>query len=241
MSALSLHLEQFLAELMHKPLLGLLFTLVTYQAALWLYQHCNRNALLHPITTCAMVITPLLHWSGISYPEYVAANEFIYFLLGPTTVALAIPLYNEFHHIRKLALPLLVTVLVGSVVASVSAVGIAWFIGADTTTLLSLAPKSVTTPIAIGIAENIGALTTLTTGIVVFTGVIGGLMSPIVFYLLRLRDERLQGIVLGLNAHGVGTAKSFEISPSAGAFATLSMGLTGTFTALVLPYIVALF
>ncbi len=231
----------FALELMQTPLFGLLLTLLVYQASLWFYDFCGRRAFVHPVAVSSVVIAAILKFSGVSYATYVEANELIYFLLGPTTVALAVPLYREFHHIRKLALPVIVTVLVGAIFAAASAVGIAWLMGANEQTLLSLAPKSVTTPIAIGIANNIGALPTLTTGVVVFTGVIGVLLSPIVFYLLQLRDPRLQGIVLGLNAHGVGTARSFEVNPTTGAFATLAMGLTGTFTALTLPYLVVLF
>ncbi|MGH1372053.1 MAG: LrgB family protein [Cellvibrionaceae bacterium] len=234
-------LMSFVDSVIQTPLFGLLLTLVIYQISLWFYDFCGRRAFVHPVAVSSVVIAALLKSTGISYADYVKANELIYFLLGPTTVALAVPLYREFHHIRKLALPVVVTVLIGAVFAGASAVGIAWLMGANEQTLLSLAPKSVTTPIAIGIANNIGALPTLTTGVVVFTGVIGVLLSPIVFYLLQLRDPRLQGIVLGLNAHGVGTARSFEINPTTGAFATLAMGLTGTFTALTLPYLVVLF
>jgi predicted murein hydrolase (TIGR00659 family) len=234
-------LQSFLGNLTQTPLFGLLLTLVIYQLSLWFYDFCGRRAFVHPVAVSSSVIALILKFSGISYSDYVDANQLIYFLLGPTTVALAVPLYREFHHIRKLALPVVVTVLIGGVFAGASAVIIAWLMGANEQTLLSLAPKSVTTPIAIGIASNIGALPTLTTGVVVFTGVIGVLLSPVVFYLLQLKDPRLQGIVLGLNAHGVGTARSFEINPTTGAFATLAMGLTGTFTALTLPYLVTLF
>ncbi|WP_439134662.1 LrgB family protein [Pseudomaricurvus sp.] len=235
------HLLTFWNSLIHKPLFGLLLTLVVFQGALWFYNLCGRRAFVHPVAVSSVVIAAFLKFGGIPYREYVQANDLIYFLLGPTTVALAIPLYREFHHIRKLAFPVLLTVLLGGVFAAVSAVGIAWMMGANEQVLLSLAPKSVTTPIAIGIANNIGALTTLTTGVVVFTGVIGVLLSPVVFYLLQLHDPRAQGIVLGLNAHGVGTARGFELNATTGAFATLAMGLNGAFTALTLPYIVPLF
>lgn len=241
MSSLIDQLQQLASDLLHKPLFGLLLTLLVYQLALWFYNICGRRAFVHPVATSSIVIAALLKLTNIPYQSYVESNDIIYFLLGPTTVALAVPLYREFHHIRKLAMPVLVTVVVGGVFASASAVAIAWFMGAPKQVLLSLTPKSVTTPIAIGIADNIGALTTLTTGVVVFTGVIGVLLSPIVFYLLQLRDPRLQGVILGLNAHGVGTARSFESHPTTGAFATLAMGLTGAFTALTLPYLVVLF
>lgn len=235
------HLLDFGNSLIHKPLFGLLLTLVVFQTSLWFYNACGRRAFVHPVAVSSVTIAALLKFGDIPYREYVQANNLIYFLLGPTTVALAIPLYREFHHIRRLALPVLLTVLLGGIFAAASAVGIAWMMGANEQVLLSLAPKSVTTPIAIGIANNIGALTTLTTGVVVFTGVIGVLLSPVVFYLLQLHDPRAQGVVLGLNAHGVGTARSFELSATNGAFATLAMGLNGAFTALTLPYIVPLF
>lgn len=235
------HLLSFWNSLIHKPLFGLLLTLVVFQIALRFYNVCGRKAFVHPVAVSVVIIAAFLKFNHISYREYVQANDLLYFLLGPTTVALAIPLYREFHHIRKLALPVLITVLVGGCFAAASAVGIAWLMDADKQVLLSLAPKSVTTPIAIGIAQNIGALTTLTTGVVVFTGVIGVLLSPVVFYLLQLHDPRAQGLVLGLNAHGIGTARGFEINATNGAFATLAMGLNGAFTALTLPYIVPLF
>ena len=232
-------LELFIDGLAQKPLFGLLVTLLVYQGALWLYNRCNRLALVHPVAVSAVVIAALLKLSGISYRDYVSANQLIYFLLGPTTVALAIPLYNEFHVLRRQALPILATVVFGAIAAPAAAVAIAWSMGASDEVLLSLAPKSVTTPIAIGIADKIGAMTTLTTGVVVFTGIIGVLLSPAVFYITRLGDTQLQGVVMGVNAHGIGTARCFEIGSGSGAFATMAMGLTGTFTALTLPYLVS--
>lgn len=237
--SLWLQLQSLWAHLSHLPLFGLLLSLLCYQAGLLIYQRVGRNVILHPVVTASLAIALLLNLLNIPYKEYLQANQLLYFLLGPATVALAIPLYQEFHHIRRLALPILVTVAMGATFASVSAVAIAYWLGGSETTLLSLAPKSVTTPIALGVSENIGGLPALTTGVVVFTGVIGTLLSPVVFYLLRLRDPRQQGIVLGINAHGVGTARGFEINASTGAFASLAMGMTGAFTALTLPYIVA--
>lgn len=241
MHDLILYLQNFWQNLLHKPLFGLLLTLVVYQAALWFYDLCGRRALVHPVAVGSLGVAALLKLTGIPYREYLQDNELIFFLLGPTTVALAIPLYREFHHIRKLALPVLVSVILGGIFAAASAVGIAWLMGANEQVLLALTPKSVTTPIAIGIAHNIGALTSLTTGVVVFTGVVGVILSPVVFYLLQLHDPRGQGVVLGLNAHGVGTARGFELNPTTGAFATLAMGLNGAFTALTLPYVIHYF
>jgi predicted murein hydrolase (TIGR00659 family) len=230
-------LWQHLSQL---PLFGLLLTLLAYQLGLMVYQRFGRNILLHPITTAAIVISVILTSFNIPYREYLQANQLLHFLLGPATVALAIPLYQEFHNIRRMALPILVTVVVGGSFAAASAVAIAHGLGGTGTTLLSLFPKSVTTPIAMGVSESIGGLPTLTAGVVVFTGIIGALLSPLAFALVRLNDPRQQGVVLGINAHGVGTARAFELNPSSGAFASLAMGLTGAFTALTLPYLVVM-
>jgi len=240
MNELLSHAQQFWLNLQHKPLFGLLLSLCVYQLALMLYQYFNRRVILHPVTTGSIVIALILHGLDISSRDYLNGNQLLYFLLGPATVALAIPLHQQFHHIRKLMLPVLITVAVGAVFAPAIAVGVAAIMGGSDEVLLALYPKSVTTPIALGIADIIGALPGLTTGVVVFTGVIGSLLSPVVFYFLKLHDPRLQGIVLGLNAHGVGTARAFEINPTVGAFASLAMGLTGAFTALIMPYAVRL-
>lgn len=224
-----------------KPLFGLFVSLVAYQLALMFYQFCDRRVIAHPVSVGSVIIAIILYVWDIPYEQFKGANELLYLLLGPATVALAVPLYQQSHHTRKLTLPVLITVLIGGAFAAIAAVAIAWIMGGSDETLLALAPKSVTTPIALGVAEAIGALPELTTGVVVFTGVIGALMTPYVFSITKLTDPRLQGVVLGINAHGVGTARAFEISSSCGAFASLAMGLTGTFTALVLPYLITLF
>jgi len=241
MNTLTQHAQDFWHALQHRALFGLLLTLVAYQLGLWLYQYSGRKILLHPLVLSVIAISMTLQLIDLPYAQYLKANELLYFLLGPATVALAIPLHQEFHNLRKLALPALLTIVIGGSFAAAAAVSIAWALGGSDIVLLSLSPKSVTTPIALSISETINALPSLTTAAVVFTGIAGVLMSPLAFYLLRLHDPRLQGIVLGINAHAVGTARSFEQNPTMGAFSSLAMGLTGAFTALALPYLVTLF
>lgn len=240
MNELMTQAHQFWLSLQGKPLFALLLSVGAYQLALQLYQYFNRRVIFHPVTTGSIAIALILNTLDISYRDYLSGNQLLYFLLGPATVALAVPLHQQFHHIRKLMLPVLITVAIGAVAAPAIAVAVAAAMGGSDDILLALYPKSVTTPIALGIADLIGALPGLTTGVVVFTGVIGALISPVVFYLLKLHDPRLQGLVLGLNAHGVGTARGFEINPTVGAFASLAMGLTGAFTALIMPYVIQL-
>ncbi|MCV6626855.1 MAG: LrgB family protein [Cellvibrionaceae bacterium] len=226
------------AQLQISALSALLLTLGAYQLGLWCYQKSGRLMLLHPVVIGACVIAAYLFYFGIPYRAYQQASSLFYFLLGPATVALAIPLYQEFRHIRQRAKPVLLTVGLGALIAAASAVTIAYSLGADEQVLRSLAAKSVTTPIALGIVDKIGGLANLTTGVVVFTGILGALMAPLAFKLTHLNDPRLQGIVLGINAHGIGTAIAFEQGHSKGAFASLAMGLTGAFTALTLPYLI---
>jgi predicted murein hydrolase (TIGR00659 family) len=222
------------------PLLGLTLTLVAYQAAYWIYQRAGFNPLLNPVLLAIIMLVTALHVTGTSYATYFDGAQFVHFLLGPATVALAVPLYLQFDRLRKLALPLAGALLAGSFTAIVSAVGIAWLLGAADTTLLSVAPKSVTAPIAMGIAEKIGGIPSLTAVMVIMTGVSGAMMAKYVLDALRITDHGVRGFAAGVAAHGIGTARAFQVSEQAGAFAGLGMGLNGLLTAILMPLMLAL-
>jgi putative effector of murein hydrolase len=134
-----------------------------------------------------------------------------------------------------MALPLIVALFAGSITAALSAVGIAKLLGATPATVFSLAPKSVTTPIAMGVAEQIGGIPSLTAVLVILTGIIGAMGFPTLFKLLRISDHAAQGFAVGVAAHGLGTARAFLISEEMGAFSALAMGLNGLLTAVLLP------
>lgn len=214
-------------------------TLLAYQIGVWIYQRSGRKLWLHPLLSGSILIAVGLKITGVDYSHYKTANGLFYQLLGLATVGLALPLHREFHQLKGIFLPVAGTIAIGSVFACAAALALAALAGASAELLLALAPKSVTTPIALGIAEEIGANGSLTTGVVIFTGVVGALISPLVFKLTGLSDPRGQGLILGINAHGVGTARGFEINSTVGAFASLAMGLTGAFTALWLPFLAA--
>jgi predicted murein hydrolase (TIGR00659 family) len=220
----------------------LILTLAIFSVSFWLFRQCKAlpaiHSLLHPLVTAPLLIGGLLLVLDIDYSQYRHANSPFFFLLGTATVALAIPLHQQFHHIRTLAKPLLLTLLFGANFAVISALAIAWALGASVDTLISLTPKSVTTPIALGITEKIGGQPGLTAGIVVFTGVVGAICGPWIFRWLKITDDRIAGFVMGISAHGIGTARAFEISSRCGAFSSLGLGLTGTLTAILLPWIV---
>lgn len=217
------------------PLLGLTLTLLAYQAAYWLYQRAGFNPLLNPVLLAIVMLVTALSITGTPYATYFDGAQFVHFLLGPATVALAVPLYLQFERLRKLALPLAGALLAGSVTAIVSAVGIAWLLGAGEATLLSVAPKSVTAPIAMGIAEKIGGIPSLTAVLVIMTGVSGAMMAKYVLDALRIADHGVRGFAVGVAAHGIGTARAFQVSEQAGAFAGLGMGLNGLITAVLMP------
>src|SRR5690606_1069199 len=189
-----------------EPLLWLTVTLAVFIASTWLNARLGGHPLAHPVLLAMLALIALLLLTGTRYETYFEGAQFIHFLLGPATVALAIPLHDNLHQIRRMLLPLALACLVGVAVAVSSAVGLAWLAGARGQTLLSIAPKSVTTPIAMGIAEQVGGIPSLAAGIVLVTGAVGAVAAGPLFRLARIRDERAQGFALGVAAHGFGTA-----------------------------------
>jgi predicted murein hydrolase (TIGR00659 family) len=217
------------------PLLGLTVTLLAYQGAFWIYQRSGCNPLANPVLIAVTALVAFLSLTGTSYETYFAGAQFVHFLLGPATVALAIPLYMQFRRVRAMLLPVVVGLLAGSLTAILSAVLIGRLFGASLSTQLSLAPKSVTTPIAMGIAERIGGIPSLTAVLVIVTGIIGAVGARYVFDAMKLRDPAIRGFAIGVASHGIGTARAFQVNEQSGAFAALAMGLNGALTALLVP------
>jgi predicted murein hydrolase (TIGR00659 family) len=217
------------------PLLGLTITLLAYQGAFWIYQRSGCNPLANPVLIAVTVLVLFLTLTATSYETYFEGAKFVHFLLGPATVALAIPLYMQLHRVRAMLLPVVVGLLVGSLTAAISAVLVGRLFGASLSTQLSLAPKSVTTPIAMGIAERIGGIPSLTAVLVIITGILGAVGARYVFDAMKLRDPAIRGFAIGVASHGIGTARAFQVNEQSGAFAALAMGLNGALTAILVP------
>lgn len=226
-----------MSGLFHSPVFGLLLTLASYRAALWLYGKVNNLPLFHPFIVASIPVIVILPLAGISYSEYREQTSILSFLLGPATVALAWPLYRQLHTVRSVWKPVIATTIIGAALAAGLSVGLAWWLGAPEQVVGSLAPKSITTPIAVEVTLATGGLVSLAAGAVAITGIVGALLGGLVFRLLRVRDDRIRGFALGLVAHAIGTARAFEFSERAGAFAGLALGLTGLVTALALPWL----
>ena len=227
-------------QLSASPLFGLSITLLAYLAGMWLFKRSRQHPLANPVLVAIVLISLLLWVTRTPYPRYFDSAQFIHFLLGPATVALAVPLHAYWRRLRQMALPLIVALFAGSATAAFSAMGLAWLLGASPETVFSLGPKSVTTPIAMGIAEQIGGIPSLTAVLVVLTGILGTIGFPGFFRLLKIRNPAAQGFAVGLTAHGLGTARAFLVSEEMGAFSALGMGLNGILTAFLLPALLTL-
>jgi predicted murein hydrolase (TIGR00659 family) len=223
------------------PLLGLTATLLAYQLAYALYARAKFNPLVNPVAISVAVLVLILTVTGTPYQTYFDGAQFVHFLLGPATVALAIPLYQQLEKLRRNWIAFLVGSLAGSAAAVITAMGVARLLGASMPTILSLAPKSVTTPIAMGISEKIGGLPSLTAVLVIATGILGAILARGILNLMRVTDQSTRGFALGVTAHGIGTARAFQVSQEMGAFAGLAMGMSGVLTAVLLPLALKLF
>jgi predicted murein hydrolase (TIGR00659 family) len=222
------------------PLVGLTITLVAYSLAYRLYLLASSSPLLHPVLTSVGMLILFLLATDTSYGDYFEGGQFVHFLLGPATVALAVPLYQQLDKLKRLWLPVSLALLGGVAVGGLSSVGIASLLDASPVTQMSLAPKSVTAPVAMGISEQIGGLPTLTAVLVVLTGILGAVLGTRLFALLKIRDDAIRGIAMGVTAHGIGTARAFQVSREMGAFSGLAMALSAFLTAILLPWLLRL-
>ncbi|GGD36584.1 LrgB family protein [Sinisalibacter lacisalsi] len=223
------------------PLLWLAATLVAYAVGDGLSRAAGRASIVNPVLIAVVLLAGLLMITGTSYETYFEGAQFVHFMLGPATVALAVPLYANRARIRAAFLPMLAALLAGSVTAIVAALAIAGAMGIDGKTLAALAPKSATAPVALGVAETIGGSPTLTAVLVILTGITGAVIAGPVLDLLRIRDPRARGFATGTAAHGIGTARAFMESETAGAFSGIGMGLNALLTALIAPIIIQFF
>lgn len=228
------------AELLETPLFGITLTLLIYTLSQKLYLRIGK-VWANPVLVSIVSIILLLQGSGIEYRDYAHGGDVLVFLLGPSVVALAIPLYQRRDEIWQRKRPIMVGIFAGSLVSIISACGLAWVLGGSREVILSLAPKSVTTPIAISIVDKIGGIAPLTAALVVLTGCIGAVCGPEFCKRIGITSPVATGLAVGTSAHGIGTARMLEVDRLAGAVAGLAIGLNGLMTAFLLPILMAIF
>ena len=221
------------------PLLWLTATLAAYLIGHAAFQASGEKPFVNAVLIAIILLGAALTLSGTPYATYFEGAQFVHFLLGPATVALAFTLWFNCAAIRRALIPMAAALIAGSLTAVVVAIGVAAAFGASLETLLSLAPKSATTPIAMGVAERIGGAPALTAVLVILTGVIGAVCATPLLNLCRVKDEKARGFAIGVAAHGIGAARGFQESEKTGAFAGIGMGLNGLATAIIAPLIVA--
>ena len=227
------------------PLFGLTATLVVYLLAQAIYMRLDSAPWASPVLWSVIVLAGGLLATGVDYPRYFAGAQFIHFLLGPAVVALAWPLWLRRAELRTRFGRVLLAALLGGVAASASAVALGWAVGLPHDVLMSLAPKSVTAPVAMGIAEKIGGIPALSAVFAVLTGLVGALSGKYLFDLLRIATTpggwAARGFALGTAAHGIGAARALHVNADAGAYAGLALGLQVVLAALFMPLVFRLF
>jgi predicted murein hydrolase (TIGR00659 family) len=221
--------------LSQSPLLWLTVTLSTYSIADAVSLKTHRHPLANPVLHSIWIIGAFLLLTHTSYTTYFEGAQFVHFLLGPATVALAVPLYENRERVVAAILPMLVALVAGSATAIVSVVVLAEALGLPRAVILSLAPKSVTAGVAMGITESLHADPSLTAVSVVLTGIMGAIIVTPLMNRTGITDFRARGFAVGIAAHGIGTARAFQVDTVAGVFAGIAMGLNALVTSLLVP------
>ena len=220
------------------PLIWLTTTILAYLVADGMARRLGHPPWANPVLLSVLLIAPILWLTRTDYTTYFEGAQFIHFLLGPATVALALPLWDNRDTIRTSVAPIVLALLTGSVVAAGSAILLARAFGLPMEVLLSLAPKSTTAPVALGISEAIGGLPALTAVLVILTGIIGAVTVTPLMNLIGVSDWRARGFAVGVAAHGIGTARAFQVNSVAGAYAGIAMALNALLTSLIVPVLV---
>ncbi|MBI3045115.1 MAG: LrgB family protein [Betaproteobacteria bacterium] len=218
------------------PLLALVLTLAAYQIGVMIYERAGLHPLANPVLIAVTLIAATITAIDMPYPKYFEGAQFVHFLLGTATVSLAVPIYKGLPSLRGRLLPLAAALLGGGVTSIVTAVALARLLGADETVVGGLYAKSLTAPIAMGVAERIGASPTLTAVFTVTTGILGAALGRFVLDAVRCREWWQRGFAIGVAAHGIGTSRAFSVHPQAGAYAGLAMGLHGVIGAIAIPW-----
>ena len=217
------------------PLLHLTITVTLFVLARMLYRKMGCRAWLNPVLLTVLVIVALLTFTNTTYDVYFEGAQFVHFILGPATVALAVPLYRQIALVRRYPAALLASIVCGSLVAMITAVVIAKLGHVSAQTLISIAPKSITTPVAMGISEQLGGLPSLTAALVILTGILGAAMGPWLLEQLNVKNSVAKGLAMCVSAHGIGTGRAVYMGDVAAAFAGLAMGLNALITAVLVP------
>jgi len=232
-----IELREIWVYLTGSPLASLILTLVAYQLGLIVYDKFDKNPFANPVAIAILMVITTMTLVGMPYAEYFEGAQFIHFLLGTATVALAVPIYKGWHLLKGRVMPLAAALLAGGAVSIGAAVGLGFALDLPRDLILPFFAKSITAPIAMGVAETIGASPTLTAVYAVTTGIIGAIVARYVLDFLKIGPWWQRGFAIGVSAHGIGTSRAFSVHAQAGAFAGIGMGIHGVLGAMVIPWL----
>jgi len=223
-------------SLLHSEIFILTLVIGVYIAACALYRK-TRLILLNPLPTSILSIIAILQILGIEYEAFQTGSRIIHFMMGPSVVAIGYVLYEQMRYLKGNVLSILTSVFVGAVVGIVSVIAICKLMGADQTLIYTLQPKSVTIPIAVGIAEKAGGIPSITTVVVVVVGLFGSVAGPFVLKVLGIESRIAKGLAIGSASHALGTTTAIQLGAVEGAISGLAIGLMGVITAILVPVI----
>lgn len=217
------------------PLLWLTLTLFAWITATEISRRFRRHPLANPVLMSIMSISTCMIAVGVPYDRFFAGAQFIHFLLGPATVAIAVPLYRQWGEVRPLLLPISIALLIGSITAITSVMVLGVLAGLPPNIVMSFLPKSATAGVAMAISQTIGGDPSLTAVLVILTGITGALIVTPFMNLMRISDYAARGFAVGLTAHGIGTARAYDVNATAGLFAGIAMALNAVATSVISP------
>lgn len=223
-------------ELFHSETFVLLLIFGSFLAGQWVFKK-TRIPFFHPLIIAIGIIIAYLKTTGMPIPEFMDKSRFVNYMLGPSVVALGYLLYTQIDYLRGNVFSILTSVFIGSIVGIGSVILLAKWTGADQTLIASLEPKSVTTPIAMAVAEQAGGMPAITAVVVLLCGILGSIMGPYILKMLHIESSIAKGLAMGASSHAVGTAKAMEMGVIEGAISGLAIGLMGVMTALMIPII----
>jgi len=223
-------------ELISSPIFAIMITFMVFYFSTMLYNKF-KFILFNPVLLSIASLIAILKMINLDYQTYFSGAKIISFFLGPSVVALGVPLYLQFEEIKKRGISIIISIIVGSIIGVFFAALTAKLLGASKAVVASIAPKSVTTPIAMGIAEKIGGIPSLTASIVIATGVLGAVIGPAFLKIIGIKNKIAIGLAIGSASHGIGTARAFEEGELEGASSSLAICLNGIATAIFTPII----
>lgn len=227
-------------NLISTPLFGIMISLITFEIGCIINKK-TKLALLNPLLISIALVIMVLKYVNISIDDYNKGGQFITFLLTPATVVLAVPLYKKIKLFKANAVSIFSGIFMGTLGGITTVIILGHVFGLSKSIDLSMIPKSITTPIGIEVSKQLGGIPSITVAVIIITGIVGSIIGPTVFKLLKIKDEVAVGVALGTASHAVGTSKAIELGEIEGAMSSLSIGIAGLITVIIAPIMAKIF